>query len=355
MRTPRRYFGLGLGLLMAGLAIPGLARAEADIPAVRLAYRADRGCPDSADFLGQLHARTASRLRVVERDGEAWQLAVTLSAGPQRWTGRLETRSDAPSAREVEGETCHAVAAALAIATALALDAELPRTQAPERAVRSPGAGVKEPAPTKPRPARPIESPPARQPAPTSTVRDVAPSDPVPSHATRWGFGLSGGAIDGPLPGLSTQATAAIELAPSPALAIRLLATRIWPRTRSYDWGTATVDAALAGLQVCPLRWPVGALALRPCLAVDAGVLAAEGQVSEQPEAARSTRQIWVDMAPAARLEWPLDAHFWLELQGTLVVPLTRYRYVLAGEDSVVAEAAWVHGGGSIGAVASFP
>lgn len=113
---------------MAGVlaALLGTAPALGDdaVSAIRIAYGSPGDCPGSAAFTSQVLRRT-SRLRLA-RAGEASvvPMQVTISVGRRGYRGRLElTRSDGRvHDREVDGETCEEVVAALALVTALAFD-----------------------------------------------------------------------------------------------------------------------------------------------------------------------------------------------------------------------------------------
>jgi hypothetical protein len=95
----------------------------------------------------------------------------------------------------------------------------------------------------------------------------------------------------------------------------------------SLDAGAqAKFQWAAALLEGCPLRLVAldARLALHGCLAFHLGVLRAQGQRLDRPEA---TTDLWADLGPVARLRVAVATGFFLEAQGMLVLPLRRLTY----------------------------
>ena len=308
-------------LVLAGAwcAAPGSAGA-APTAVVRVAYAADAGCPDRADFLAKVRAR-APRVQIVADETGRRDVSVTIKAGPQGTVGRLEVRAPDGTAtvREVRGASCEAVASAQALVAALTLDPDASLTG--DDGTRSAslrvlgGSGDLD----------------AAAPVPDVPNRPEGPSQ----DRVRWGIGASTGFVSALLPGVSATGSVFLDAHGTGSLvpvSLRLFAARVFPRERGYEWGHASIDAMLAGLQACPLRWSIhgSALGLRPCVAVEAGSLATSGTVTERGGQPGQDRRIWVDGTLGLRAEWSIGSSLQIELQGGAMFPLTRYRYTMA-------------------------
>jgi hypothetical protein len=289
-----------------------------------MAYVADSGCPDRAEFAARIHAR-APRVDVIDDDGGTCDFSVTIHGGPGGAVGRLELRGrdGTTTVREVRGDSCEAVASAQALTAALTLDAVAfasdDATSAPSEAVMKSAIG--------PSPSVGSDS------VPTIT----APIEPIEPSADRlrWAVGAQAGFVAAILPGLSTEASAFVEATRINAhwpVSIRLYVARMFPRDHGYEWGHASVDSTLAGFEICPVRWrvPQARVDLRPCAAIDVGSLAASGGITETGGQAGSDRRVFADGMLGGRAEWALGSNFRLELAGGAVVPFTRYTFTLA-------------------------
>ena len=107
-------------LLMVSAALAGsaVARAEPTAAPLRVEYRAGAGCPTEADF----RARVVARLRRPLGEADAANAyVVTIEERDGRFAGRVGVRAadGAASDRDVAGDTCDDVVAALAVVTAL--------------------------------------------------------------------------------------------------------------------------------------------------------------------------------------------------------------------------------------------
>jgi len=143
-------------LVLATLALAARSKpARAEPPlAVKLEFRAERGCPNEQDFLRRLTSR--ARVRLVD-EAEALHLRVSLGAAGSAARGELRAGAEGTTdAREVEARTCNEVADALALIAALMIE----RTKR-EQAARPP---LDAPAAPPPKPVvAPKRAPPRRQ------------------------------------------------------------------------------------------------------------------------------------------------------------------------------------------------
>jgi hypothetical protein len=113
---------------------------------------------------------------------------------------------------------------------------------------------------------------------------------------------------------------------------------------------------ALATLEGCPVRLSLPLrLALHPCLSFRMGALSAEGKGISQPKRALS---LWADAGPALRLRATVSEHLTLEMQGALIVPLTRPTFeildVVSGTQTSAHSVPTVGGTVGIGATYGF-
>jgi hypothetical protein len=304
---------------LAAMAAPPLAHAE---PApVWVWYRTSEGCPDGAAFVSRLSelGKTA-RLASV---GDRVDFVVTLGSGPSESSGRLErqTRSGTVAIREYRDARCEQVAEALALTLDLALEPEAPASVA---AASSPSAGVAVPAAAETR-ADALPSRAANEVGASADV-DAASSPALPSPAPVSAAGIA----------LGAQATLATGVAPGvlpgAALFIAGHTGNAWLSSwRGTLFGAYRESAAqqreievlLAGARIegCVLELRLDALALSPCLGLDAGLLSASG-----PSASGSTDAgLWSAAAAHGRFAAVLTDSLSIELQVGGLVPLVRY------------------------------
>ncbi len=121
--------GVRLGLSVAALI--GHAHAAEPSPKAAFEYDAVEGCPGEFTFRAQVQARTA-KLEVLPPSGDKVAsaplgLVVRLSRAEAGYAGVLETwRNGASTSSQLTAPTCDEVVAGLAIAAALAAEAEEP-------------------------------------------------------------------------------------------------------------------------------------------------------------------------------------------------------------------------------------
>jgi hypothetical protein len=159
-----------LGIGMAALCPPSAAASAGADARLRLAWDAPTGCPGRAEIMSEV-----SRLLGTTSGGIPGELAATARVhrvAPRRWVVRLSTSLDGTRGqRQLEGDSCQAVASATALILALTLD---PAVDAEGR----PPSGTT-PAPAAP-PPETNPRPPSRQ--PSSKLQSSQPP-PAPAHA----------------------------------------------------------------------------------------------------------------------------------------------------------------------------
>ncbi len=120
-------------MIVAGASVVALAETGPDEP-IRLEYRATFGCPDEANFLERVRARTAS-VRFVREGAPARVFSVTLAAGPPSWGSvTICNRDREEGARRLEADSCDHVADGVALMVALAVDPHAVARPAPATA-----------------------------------------------------------------------------------------------------------------------------------------------------------------------------------------------------------------------------
>jgi hypothetical protein len=308
-------WAFGLGTLVA----PPLARAE---PApVWVWYRTSEGCPDGEAFVSRLSE--LGKQAHLASVGDRVDFVVTLGSGPRESSGRLErqTRSGTVAIREYRDARCEQVAEALALTLDLALEPEAPTRVA---AAASRSGGVAAPAAAEPR-GDALPSPVANEVAASASV-DAAGSPALPSPAP-----VSAASI-----ALGAQATLVTGVAPGVlpggALFIAGHTGNAWLSSwrgtlfggyRESSAAQREIEVLLAGgrIEGCVLELRLDAIALSPCLGLDAGLLRASG-----PSALGSTDAgLWSAAAAHGRFAAVLAESLSIELQVGGLVPLVRY------------------------------
>lgn len=302
-------------------------------------YRTSEGCPDGEAFVSRLAALgKAARLASV---GDRVDFVVTLGRGPRESSGRLErqTRGGTVAIREYRDARCDAVAEALALTLDLALEPEAaPVASAPRAAASSPpssiaarsvaagavtGASAADGVAAVASAPPPRSGVPARSPsADDGAQRALANPDAPPAGALAIGAQalLQSGVAPGALPG------AALFLArrtPAPWLS-SWRATLTGAHRESAVAGR-DLEVLLAGVRLegCTFqaRFDAVAVALAPCLGLDAGLLRARGSNA----LGAADAGFWSALAAHGRLDAALTDELSLELQIGALLPLFRY------------------------------
>jgi hypothetical protein len=305
--------------MSALLCAPRTGHAADIAPA--LDYDVQAGCPAREAFWALVREKLAAA--GVEGRLEEPRVSVSVHAADSGFVGRLALqRADASRyEREVTGASCDEVTNALAFVLALALGAENP---APTPAVTPALPKASEPEPQ----AKPA-SPPA--PVTTSLSGPRAPAAEARASSFRLGFGAQGGERAGLAPRALLFGSAFVQarrtLAPLSGASFRA-GFALAPSVSFTDAnGTTEFNWWAGSLELCPLGVRVlGRLEARPCAALDVGRLHVNGTPLDGPGSRPgSTSNVWVDALTALRLELPIFGGLSAELQGDLVLPLTKY------------------------------
>ncbi|MBI4703371.1 MAG: hypothetical protein HY744_19830 [Deltaproteobacteria bacterium] len=382
-------------LALCGALILLAAPALGDEERVSLEYRASAGCPSRDDFMAQVAART-SLARWVESPAAERRFAVAVSKRGRKTAGKLAIQSldGAVATREVAGESCDEVVAALALVVALAIDpkARVEPTPAPASPAAAPGpvepvgpaapsapASPSGPSGPAPGPTSAAPSPPAAAPAAAPLPPPVVAPAPAPvpvlsappaaagpaflGHplaaraAARWRLAVGAGAAG--TSGLGAKLSFVVRpafadltrhgpgwLAPS----FRVAASYLPDRDVQQGGGGRRAELSrLAGeLSGCPVLVRIHrALGVRPCVGLEAGALWASGGGVDVPA---DRVALWLAATVPVRLQYsPVDWAL-VEVGAELGVPILRQRFYFE-PDATVLEVAPVYGafGGDLG------
>ncbi|WP_433933567.1 hypothetical protein AB3662_04325 [Sorangium cellulosum] len=304
--------------MLAGGAV---ARAQPTAAPLRLEYRAEAGCPTEADFRERVVARLRRPLGEVDA---ANAYVVTIEKSGRRFTGRLGVRAadGAASDRDVSGDTCDDVVAALAVVTALAIGtqaAEAPATVAAPAASASASAAAVPPAPV----AGERPRPPAPEPPPV----------PATDAATRLTLGAQFlyGAMVGPRAfGARLFAEPPVGAMDSDIGPLRFHADLEVSSDIPAAGGSASFRLAAVAGDACPFGAAYGALRLAPCARVEGGLLS----VSRRGNApVRSAARGWLAIALPVRARLLLWGPLVLDAEAGLRMPLLRDGLLVEGAD----------------------
>ena len=310
-------------LLCAVFAAP---RAWAETEAIRIDYQADETCPSAAVFTAEVFQRTASaRLAADGEQARTFSILIVRSAAGVTGSLVIKETDGATVARKVSGTDCSDVASVLALATALAIDprAELDVGEPPAAATGEPPERSPPPAPLVPPPADAYEpsAPPTPPRGPWTWNGALGPTlafGTAPRAAIGGSFLIERG---NRVPG-SILSSVGLEL-----LYLEAPAEDIAGATASFRY-------FLARPRLC--AFPLGSadgLYLVPCLGVALGAVTGEGSNLPNDE---TRSRFWGSVDVLARLGVALGSAFFLEIEGGLGLPLTRYEYVFRNPDTQV-------------------
>lgn len=276
---------------------------------IPLHYQAQAPCPDRDAFLIEVRRRISD-----STPAAIDSISVEIDEQAGRFNGklRLEAHSGEPSTRSINGERCDEVAAALALITALALQAKLPSEQP-------------EPAETPAPPVEPVPEP--QQPTPT------LPRSP----RFELGAQLGGASAYSPNPSLTLRAFVA-------AVTRHALFRLNLGYATSVDAQRATGNADFSLLaargDICALLDDNDPLTLGLCGAFELGYLRAAGTDSGSLDA-QGGGMLWAAPALIGQLRYAPSASFRLELGAGAHFPLYREQFIFRlanGSDDQVHE-----------------
>jgi len=320
----------------------------AELP-LRAAYSVHDGCPDEATFLARILERSPQS-RVAEPGELARTLVVNIVQDGEASAGTismLDQRGDT-STREVAAASCDGVVTALALVAAVFIEEQAAAADVAEsisEEATPPSAGS---AP-KPQSSSDAPKPAPPSPKPTGRVASNAASASPPTREELSNHWLAAGAKleattahDGLT--LAPGAFAQVEFAVG-ALTDAALRLGAFYRSKnaSAPGGEADFTWWMGRLELCPVS--VGSrsrLVLRPCVGAEAGVV--KSQSSFTPSGGATARddsgvKPWGASFALLRLEWHALGSLWLEADGGIEVPFTRYSFKFvddAGETTVL-------------------
>jgi hypothetical protein len=325
-------------LSMAGF--PTSARAQ--IEPIRVTYRASAECPSESQFLQEIEGRTQlARWANGAEHARAFVATVTPDKGTFRGQLLITSLDGTTSSREVTGDTCSEVASALALITALAIDPSAaiePRASPAGDGPAIDGTIEDGHPPGAPwenaRPLRPIASAQLQSASPGAVTSD-SPASPSPSTGssstqdTHWAMGVEGESLAGLVPAWGMGGGAFVDVAGRargnvvPAVRGSLFAMG----NRAQFAGPVGADLSwfVARVQACPVRFVLEAqVALSLCAGLDGGILRSGGTGLQ-----RITTEVrpWFAAVALGRVTWPQAGPFFVEGEGGLVAPFTRYSF----------------------------
>ena len=344
MPRARRFTTKWLRALVGAVAGVFAARAAlAQTESIYLDYRADEGCPSAAWFFAQVEQRTA-RVRLASGNERGRTFVITLVRGKSGTTGKLaiQEAQRVTVAREVTGEQCRDVAAAIALATALAID---PLAALAPAGDNGPGASASEP----PRDAADTRSdaaraaPPVAPPNPTSLPDPTAPKDRVRGEDSRpapWTWSTGAGVVlaHGPAPSLSVGGAAFVERetreAAAMVSALRISALALQAPEHAVGTAFASFRFFFLRPELCSVRLRIGAaLSVVPCVALDLGLVSASGSNIDTP---LSDERFWAAALALGRLRYAISRGLFLQADVSLAFPLTRHSFYFRDPDTLI-------------------
>lgn len=308
------------------------AGARAEQSPVRIEYSAPESCPDASEFERRVRERI-QRARFA-KDGEiARTFRVIVQSKPERSVARVEfVDADGEKvSRTLGADTCDEVVNAIALVTALAMEARAgSEDPAPAPGARPPTtAATPEPAPTTPPP-----------PVPAATPADDAP---------RWDAGMGVDVASGYAPSLSVGLRLFVEMAPA-FFSVRASVLHADSGKVSVEDGRTRFRFWGARVEGCPLRVPLGAsFAATPCAGVEAGALQGEGLPGRGIVETHEATEPWFAALALGRLQAEVDSFLLLEAQADVRFPLVRHEFYLERPDRSVHDVPAVAFGASLG------
>lgn len=320
----RLWWTLDALAVAAGALSPRAALAAGATEPIRIEYHAETGCPSAEEFNAQVFRRTSSA-RLATGGDTARTFIVGIERRANGLTGSLVIRqADGTSeSREVVGPDCGEVATVLALATALAIDPQASLTT------------LDTPATTTENPPPPLERPGSK---PGTPGESTAQAPPEPDDtAAPWLVALGPTLEAAVAPRIAYGGT--VELAwHAPAggalSAAGLELTYLGTPTHHTGTTSSTFSYVFARPSLCSiaLRWQAQS-GIAPCLGSELGAVTGSG--TGVPYGSTRTR-IWSTVDLGLRLFQTLGQQWFFELEGSLVLPITRYQFVFVDPNTPV-------------------
>jgi hypothetical protein len=311
----------GFGASVVLTAQTALAATSDATEPIRIEYRAEAGCPSADEFNQQVFRRTASA-RLATSGDTARTFIVSIERRGSGLTGSLVIRQadGTTESREVAGPACKEVATVLALATALAIDPQASLAPEPEASAEP------EPPPLKPPPA---------QRAPEEDTSP--PSNALGSMPAAWIVAL-GPALEAAIaPRVAFGGALEFGWRPASGGAISAVGVEaIYLRTPEHRGAGASsvFQFVYAKPSLCSvaLRWQA-ASGVAPCLGAELGAVTGSGE--DIPHTSTRTR-VWSAVDIGLRLFQTLGERWFVEAEGSVVLPITRYQFVFLNPDTPI-------------------
>jgi hypothetical protein len=342
---------LGQASIALLLGLAGLARAQDD--AVRIDYHAPGQCVDAAAFLHEALSRS-NYGRLAGRRQMAIEMRVSITIEEGDTVGRLEFTdvNRQPVVREVRATTCDELLPGLALATGLAIDAQMAEHQSTESSQPTPVAvpptteagprgSVPRESATRPNPVRSRRAPSHRPKPKRSSTRPKdhrakgARAERSPAHpaqpAARWLLGAQGTTASAVAPD-NAWGVAAFAGTTSDAVdwSARITAAyAVSAKQARFDWLALRADFCPVSLHLHPL---IGS----PCIAIEGGTVRAAGRRNDTIVNTRAEWDAWAAVTLLTRFQVLLGQTLFAEVEGGAVGPLVRQTYQYERPEVVV-------------------
>lgn len=304
---------LGFFAVQGARAQPG---GERPTDKVRVTYEAPPACPDEATFLSEVRARIGVDWEASSTE-RARQIAVSVATTAGGSTARLDYVDDGgrPVSRALSGTTCTDVVAAIALVTALAIDARFTEALASSQPAE-PAAPEAAPAPSGSG-ASPAEPEKRAEPVAASAV-GAAPAQSVTRAGPRTWEVTAGvlGAIasgTGPAVALGGRAFAGLKWRGGADVRLGFDYLTVAPtRIARNDGDVVVATRAIGGrLSGCPLALALGsAVSVSPCAGLASGAFHGETLDSPGVQAKGSANPAFFALFGEARVDVRFDALF---------------------------------------------
>jgi hypothetical protein len=328
----------GAATAVAALTIGTLAFGQASSPGVELAWSAPAQCPSRAAVLGEIQSILAGgaasthavqATAAVERDGPRWRVALSI-------------RSDQGSGvRALDADSCAALASAVALIVALAVDPT--RHALPASAPAAGGSTAAE---------GQRGAPPSPEQASTDAGAAASPPPPPPVPTARRREGED---ADGPRLAVGAAATADFGTLPSAALGGAVMVAGLYRRARLEARGRAYVSQHAAdparqaqGVELAYLGGDARAclaliaterasregLTISPCLGLDLSRISGSGFGGAKTFSGNGS---WSAVEAGLLGTWAFASSVAIRVGLDLLVPTSRPAFVVLAPDGSTA------------------
>lgn len=297
----------------------GAAGTDATEP-IRIEYRAEPGCLSKDEFNAQVFRRTSSA-RLATSEDTARTFIVVIERRGSTLVGSLVVRQadGTTESREVAGPQCSEVATVLALATALAID--------PQASLAPVGEPPPLPPPT---PEPPVSRPPPKKPPPSDQFDNEPSSPDLDVERAPWVLALGPTLEGGITPRLAFGGSLAIgwrtSTNRSAVSAFGADLTFVRAASKSDNGPSSSFQLLYLRPALCTvaLTW-YRTSGIAPCIAAELGAVTGSG---ENVPLTSTRTGAWVSIDVALQLHQELGLGWFVEGEASVVLPITRYRYV---------------------------